>query len=64
MADSIAWALRATSSKPRDRIDIFHRLTRAEMESRESLLALVPHIQEVGVTGGSDIAATFMNGAI
>jgi hypothetical protein len=64
MADSIAWASRATSPKPHDRMDIFHRLTRADMESRESLLALVPYIQKVGVTGGRNVAAIFMNGAV
>lgn len=31
---------------------------------RQPLLALIPHIQVVGIAGGGNIAAAFVNGAI
>jgi hypothetical protein len=33
-------------------------------KSKNALLALIPHVQEVGIAGGGNIAVAFVNGTI
>jgi hypothetical protein len=33
-------------------------------KAENALLALIPHVQEVGIAGGGNIAVAFVNGAI
>lgn len=59
-----SWVLLALLARYCSRNGVADQYCSAKLLSQYCSAALVPHIQEVGVTGGSDIAVTFMNGAI